>query len=126
MQAGCPYELDPRTLGTKDNKPELLDNYLIDGIAPSSTGRRWLDKILRLGSAFTAHPHIVPGTAGAEKRLVTWSWRRCEPSLLPPAIRSMRIFMCLNRAPAHGAGDSQRRRTPGHLELAQVRAFFSP
>ncbi len=80
MQAGCPYELDPRTLGTKDNKPELLDNYLIDGIAPSSTGRRWLDKILRLGSAFTAHPHIVSEAPGGDQRLVTWSWRRYASS----------------------------------------------
>lgn len=80
MQAGCPYELDPRTLGTKANKPELLDNYLIDGIAPSSTGRRWLDKILRLGSAFTAHPHIVSDAPGGDQRLVTWSWRRYNPS----------------------------------------------
>ncbi len=82
MQAGCPYELDPRTLGTKANKPELLDDYLIDGIAPSSTGRRWLDKILRLGSAFTAHPHIVSDAPGGDQRLVTWSWRRYVPSRL--------------------------------------------
>ena len=76
MQAGCPYELDPTTLGTKRNKPELLNDYLIDGIAPSSTGTKWLDKLLRLGSAFTAHPHIVSDAAGGDKRLVTWSWRR--------------------------------------------------
>lgn len=76
LQAGPPYELDPTTLGTKTNKPELLDNFLIDGIAPSSTGSGLLDRILRLGSAFTAHPHIVPEAAGGDKRLVTWSWRR--------------------------------------------------
>ena len=76
LQAGPPYELDPTTLGTKTNKPELLDNFLIDGIAPSSTGSGLLDRILRLGSAFTAHPHIVPEAPGGEKRLVTWSWRR--------------------------------------------------
>jgi hypothetical protein len=40
------------------------------------TGSPLLDRILRLGSAFTAHPHIVPGKDGGQKRLVTWSWRR--------------------------------------------------
>ena len=84
LQAGPPYELDPTTLGTKTNKPELLDDFLIDGIAPSSTGSRLLDRILRLGSAFTAHPHIVPEADGGDKRFVTWSWRRYAPGLLCP------------------------------------------
>lgn len=40
--------MDPTTLGTKTNKPELLNNYLIDGIAPSSTGRHMTPSFVRM------------------------------------------------------------------------------
>lgn len=31
---------------------------------------------IRLGSAMTAHPHIVTGTKPSDKRMITWCWRR--------------------------------------------------
>lgn len=37
----------------------------------------WCVQAINLGSAMTAHPHIVYGEAPGDKRLVTWRWRRC-------------------------------------------------
>ncbi len=45
MQAGPPYAVDPNTLRTLGNQPELLNGFLIDGIAPSTTGSDFLDQV---------------------------------------------------------------------------------
>jgi hypothetical protein len=37
--------VDPRTLDTLSTQPELLDGFLIDGIAPSTTGSDFLDQV---------------------------------------------------------------------------------
>ncbi|BDA50633.1 Apocarotenoid-15,15'-oxygenase [Coccomyxa sp. Obi] len=74
-EAGLPYRLDPYTLGTMNGRPDTLNGTLIDGIAPSSTSSAFLDQLLKLGSAMTAHPHIVTGIPPDESRLITWSWR---------------------------------------------------
>ena len=35
---------------------------------------------LGLGSAMTAHPHVLPAGEGTPQRMVTWVWRRRAPS----------------------------------------------
>ncbi|EIE20486.1 carotenoid oxygenase [Coccomyxa subellipsoidea C-169] len=79
-EAGPPYALDPWSLDTLRGSPDLLDGLLIDGIAPSTTGSDFLDQAINLGSAMTAHPHIVTGSDPKDKRMITWCWR----SLLKP------------------------------------------
>eukprot|EP00873_Tetraselmis_striata_P027205 jgi/Tetstr1/447469/TSEL_003726.t1 len=70
-EAGCPYELDPRSLDTIG--PTSLDGWVALGNCPSSTGSDELDKKLGFGSAHTAHPHVVPAPEG--QRLVSWKWQ---------------------------------------------------
>ena len=35
-----------------------------------------LDKLMRFGTALTAHPHIEPARPGRTERMVIWRWAR--------------------------------------------------
>ena len=52
-----------------------------------------LKQALGLGSAMTAHPHVLPAGEGSPQRMVTWVWRRCA---------SFTYAKCLIWRAAHG------------------------
>ncbi len=67
-EAGLPVRLDPSTLDCMGE--DTLDGLLVDGGMTVGTGWSWVDRLLGLGEAFTAHPRAEGGTG----RLAGFSW----------------------------------------------------
>ena len=74
----CPVELDQLQVDGESALTALVmhRNGSYQQIYNESTQviLGWMQAI-NLGSAMTAHPHVVIGTDPADKRMVTWCWR---------------------------------------------------